>query len=176
MINFEHIDYLKTGNQRQRLAYQELEELGMMEALKEFQPILVGTIPIEIDLPTSDLDIICTCVDHVAFAQKIKQLYQVRQNFTIKTKMINEIQSTVANFFGTHFEVEIFGQKRPTQKQDAYRHLLVEHRLLEANGDAFRKEIIRLKSEGMKTEPAFAKVLQLSGNPYQALLELDLSQ
>ncbi len=72
------------------------------------------------------------------------------------------------------FEVEIFGQNIPSKQQNAYLHLLVEHQILQQQGEDFRRNIIALKKIGYKTEPAFAKLLELKGNPYQALLELYL--
>jgi hypothetical protein len=59
-------------------------------------------------------------------------------------------------------------------EQVAYRHMVVEWNILAANDDNFRGEIIRLKKSGMKTEPAFAQLLQLDGDPYQALLSYSL--
>ena len=61
MIDFKDIGYLKNGNLRQQNAFDVLSELDIFEKLKEYNPILPGTIPIEIDLPKSDLDIICEC-------------------------------------------------------------------------------------------------------------------
>lgn len=70
------------------------------------------------------------------------------------------------------FEVEIFGQTTPTRSQFAYRHMIIEYNLLNKYGEAFRQQIIELKQEGYKTEPAFAIALDLTGNPYLELLKL----
>ena len=48
----------------------------------------------------------------------------------------------------------------------------MEHRVLLAKGEEFRQEVINLKRQGWKTEPAFAKLLGLNGNPYEELLKL----
>ena len=57
--------------------------------------------------------------------------------------------------------------------QYAYRHMIVEARLLKIGGPAARPAIRRLKREGRKTEPAFAHYFDLEGDPYETLLELD---
>jgi len=51
--------------------------------------------------------------------------------------------------------------------------MLIENKILEQEGKQFRKKIIALKEQGYKTEPAFATLLGLEGNPYEALLELE---
>jgi hypothetical protein len=66
--NFRNIEYLKFGNERQKLAYSEIRKLHIFEKLKKYNPILTGTIPIEIDLPESDLDMICECKKHLEFS------------------------------------------------------------------------------------------------------------
>ena len=43
-------------------------------------------------------------------------------------------------------------------------------RILEKEGEEFRKQIINLKEKGWKTEPAFAKLLGLKEDPYLELL------
>ncbi len=169
-IDFTTIDYLKHGNERQRQAYKQLNELGIFEALKVYNPLLTGTIPIEIDLPESDLDIICECVDHETFAKDLVSLYSHETAFSIRTHVWNGLTSTIASFRYGEFEFEIFGQNCPTQLQNAYRHMIIEHRILQERDEAFRTNIIRLKQEGMKTEPAFAQLLGLEGDPYATLL------
>lgn len=170
---FQGIGYLKDGNERQQLAYQELMALNIMQDLADFEPILVGTIPIDIDLPNSDLDVICSCNCHKRFTHYVKGLYQTKNNFAIESKWINGQWSTIANFRGTHFEIEIFAQTALTTEQDAYRHLLIENDLLQLHGASFKQQIRALKGKGIKTEPAFATLLGLAGNPYQALLTLE---
>ena len=58
-------------------------------------------------------------------------------------------------------------------RQGAYRHMVIQARLLEAGGEAFRGEIVALRRAGLKTEPAFARRLAIAGDPYVALLALE---
>lgn len=176
MIDFTNINYLKEGNKRQQLAYQELSNLNIMKNLVAYQPLLAGTIPIDIDLPESDLDIICTCEDPIAFAQLLTQLYENQTEFTVYTQDQNGLLSTLAQFKGAHFEIEVFGQNKPSQEQNAFRHMLVEHYLLEKHGNEFKEKIKQLKASGLKTEPAFAKLLGIEGDPYEALLGIEIPE
>ncbi|WP_281990687.1 DUF4269 domain-containing protein [Aquimarina aggregata] len=173
-IDFTNIEYLKAGNDRQQRAYAELMKLSLFENLQDYNPILTGTIPIGIDLPKSDLDIICECSDHIEFTKTLKSLYFNKDSFEIQTGNWNELKSTIAIFQSGKFKIEIFGQDCPTKNQDAYKHMIIEHKILDSEDDRFRAEIIRLKQEGLKTEPAFAKLLGLTGNPYKELLKFEI--
>lgn len=172
-IDFTNIEYLKEGNPRQQNAYRELNNLSIFENLKAYQPLLAGTIPIEVDLPESDLDIICECSDHFEFSERLKSLYARKNNFELKTSIRIGVKSTIATFQSGEFVIEIFGQDCPTKNQNAYRHMLIEHQILNSKDEAFKAKIIALKRDGFKTEPAFAKLLGLTGNPYEALLKLE---
>ncbi|GAA5038912.1 alpha/beta hydrolase [Marivirga lumbricoides] len=143
-----------------------------MESLREFQPTLVGTIPLEIDLPESDLDIICFCRNQKVFFNKVINLYGNEPAFTIYSKEFQYLPSTIATFSTSDFTIEIFGQNRPILQQSAYLHLINEFQILKNKGKDFKNAVKKLKKEGYKTEPAFAKLLGLDGNPYQALLTL----
>lgn len=173
-IDFTNIEYLREGNERQQRAYIELTNLLIFEQLRDYNPILVGTIPIDIDLPESDLDIICHCSNHLKFADTLKLLYSSKDSFRMKISTWNELKSTIATFQSGGFEIEIFGQDCPTENQNAYRHMIIEHKVLNMKNDKFKAEIIQLKQEGLKTEPAFAKLLGLNGNPYEELLKLKI--
>ncbi len=52
--------------------------------------------------------------------------------------------------------------------------MLIDAKLLKKFDASFKNKIIELKKNGYKTEPAFAKVLELKGNPYLALLEYEV--
>lgn len=174
MTDFNNLEYLKSGNKRQRDAYEVLTGAGILSLLKEFDPLLVGTIPIEIDLEFSDLDIICCFRDIDYFFRAVNQYFSHFTDFTINVRP--DEASVVASFRAGSFEIEVFGQSIPSSLQFGYRHMLVEYQLLQAFGENFRKEIVRLKSSGYKTEPAFAVALGLMGNPYEALLECNLDE
>lgn len=171
-IDFKRLDYLKGGNFKQNRAYEVLTTNKVMISLKEFDPILVGTIPINIDLEDSDLDIVCHYVDKNRFEKLLVKEFSNAKKFKIWENTSQESLAIVANFFMDGFEIEIFGQNIPTNEQRGYRHMLIEHQLLVERGDTFRKRIIALKEKGYKTEPAFAFELGLEGNPYEALLKL----
>ncbi|QIL38908.1 DUF4269 domain-containing protein [Pedobacter sp. HDW13] len=173
MINFLNISYLQSGNEKQQQAYQVLTAHQILEKLTAFSPILTGTIPINIDIESSDLDIICYVQDKATFTKILTDLFQNEKGFMITENP--SFQSIKANFFIEGFEFEIFGQSIPTTQQNAYRHMLIEHQILLEKGETFRQEIISLKKQGIKTEPAFAQLLGMTGNAYQELLKLALS-
>ena len=175
MVDFLKIDYLKHGNERQKAAYQVLTKHHVFEKLKNFNTILTGTIPINIDIPKSDLDIICFYHNKVDFIDRIVGDFGKEKNFLLKSTIINDNETVIANFWIDEFEVEIFGQNIPTTAQNAYKHMIIEHQILTKMGEEFRLKIIKLKNDGYKTEPAFAMLLGLSGNPYNALLQLSFA-
>jgi hypothetical protein len=172
MPDFEHISYLKTGNKRQQQAYQTLTQHTILERLIAYQPILTGTIPIDIDIPSSDLDIICYWTDKKDFIAQIQNSFAAETNFRLLETVINGHETVVANFKVDDFEIEIFGQNIPCKQQNAFRHLLIEQQILAEKGEEFRQQIIKLKLQGYKTEPAFALLLKLEGDPYLSLLSL----
>jgi hypothetical protein len=170
-IPWGDIDYLQRGNVRQRAAFHALESLNVFQILGNYRPVLVGTIPIDVDITGSDLDVICEACDLDAFERACRQ-FEGYQCFRIKRKQIKGVPSVVANLFHSGFRVQIFGQPQPVTEQHAYRHMLVEARLLEFGGERARAEIRRLKQEGCRTEPAFACYFNLEGNPFEVLLAL----
>ena len=171
MTDFSNIEYLKNGNQKQRNAFEVLTQHKILSNLAEYDPILVGTIPINIDIENSDLDIICYWKDKASFIEKIIFFFEKEAEFNIREVFINDRDSVVANFKIEDFEIEVFGQKIPTKDQNGYRHMLIENEILQSKGNDFRSEIIKLKQNGYKTEPAFAFLLGLKGDPYAELLE-----
>ncbi len=173
MPDFFDLSYLKNGSPRQQAAFTALANGAVMKKLAAFDPVLVGTIPIGIDIATSDLDILCCFENLREFRDQVLACFAEMPRFSIQEIVFREERSVVANFFTGGFEVEMFAQKTPVRQQNAYRHLLVEHRILMERGPAFRQQVIALKQQGFKTEPAFAVLLGLqTDDAYAALLEL----
>ncbi len=174
--NFENIHYLSEGTEKQQKAYAVLVKHQIMEKLAAFDPILVGTIPIGIDTDKSDLDIVCYFRDKETFRNQLEELLGNETGFQVNELNRFDKETILAVFFLDDFEFEIFGQNIPSLEQNGYKHMLIEHQILLQKGETFRQEIIRLKEQGSKTEPAFAQLLQLEGDPYEALLKMDISQ
>jgi len=172
MERFKNIDYLKSGNSIQQLAYKQIATSGLMEKLANYHPLLSGTIPLGISIEGSDLDINCSWRDKNAFIDFAIRTFGREAGFSVSEKIIDGLQTVLVRFFLESFPVEVFAQKLSSEKQNGYRHLLIEHRILEEKGEAFKQQIIALKKAGWKTEPAFAKLLNLQGNAYQQLLKL----
>jgi hypothetical protein len=171
-IPWQDISYLRYGNARQRKAFSALRSLDVLRILREHTPVLVGTIPIAIDVEDSDLDIACEAQDLTNFEDRVTQSFGQNEEFRIGKKLIKGMPSVVASFYHAGFRIEVFGQPQPVMEQHAYRHMMVEARLLALGGEAARQGIQRLKRAGLKTEPAFASYFHLTGDPYEVLLKL----
>lgn len=72
------------------------------------------------------------------------------------------------------FPIEIFDQNIPSTQQNAFKHMIVEKKILDLKGENFSKRVIELKRKGLKTEPALAELLGHEGNPHEGLLNLDI--
>ena len=170
-MNFLNLDYLKNGSEIQKRIFQVLENHQIFQKLKTYNPILAGTFPIEINIERSDLDIILETDDFEILKKLLMIEFQDQEQFSINLIEINDVESLVCKFQLEEFLVELFAQDRPTHLQNAYLHMIKEFEILEREGDEFRRKIIELKEQGFKTEPAFAKLLGLSGDPYVELLK-----
>ncbi|BFO66738.1 DUF4269 domain-containing protein [Chryseobacterium sp. KCF3-3] len=172
MLDFTRIDYLKDGNERQKKAYEILTKYRVFEKLKDYSPILAGTVPIEIDIKGSDLDLIFEVdlkyeqdfLDDLLFCQLIPH------DVEVEYPIVNGEKCITLNFMLDGFPIEIFGQNKPTAEQNAYLHMIAEYKILQEKGEKFKQKIIELKKQGIKTEPAFGLLLGLE-NPYEDLLK-----
>ncbi|MCL6603686.1 MAG: DUF4269 domain-containing protein [Paenibacillus sp.] len=166
------MEYLSQGNQRQRKAYEILTETSIFEVFGEYTPILVGTIPIDIDISSSDLDIICEVHDFEEFEQLLVQCFQEMSMFYISKRTVQDIPRIVCSFQYKKWAIEIFGQPIPTLEQNGYKHMIIEKRLLKILGEETKEIIRELKRSGLKTEPAFGELLRIDGNIYEKLIEM----
>ena len=170
--DWRDLTYLLQGTATQQAAYYALEALQVFALLGAFDPVLVGTIPLDIDIPGSDLDIVCYAADVDAFAQCVQDAFGHFTSFVLRRKIVDGLPTVIGQFTYQGFPIEIFGQPCPVTMQHAFRHMVVEERLLRHGGVGARQQIRQLKLQGLATEPAFAAVFALSGDPYHMLLQL----
>jgi hypothetical protein len=173
--DWKSLHYLRTGSPRQQQAYTTLEASGLWSLLSEFNPMLAGTVPLGIDIAGSDLDVLCEVPEaaQARFAVLLRVLFEARPGFRLAQRRIGGHATTVCGFRYGREEIEVFGQALPVAQQHGWRHLLVERAVLAAGGESWRTAVHVLKQQGLKTEPAFAQLLGLPGDPYAALLSLE---
>ncbi len=168
-IKFHHKSLEHIINiENHKLVTNFLKESDILSLLKEFTPCLSGTIPLGIENPQSDLDILFYAQDLYAFLTKAQEHFQEMEQFSYK---IDESHAVV-HFCFNHLQVELFCQSTPVFQQEANQHFLIEGRLLKLLGNDFKQKVIELKTRGIKTEPAFGKLLKLS-KPYEDLIALN---
>ncbi len=170
-INFDSLDYLRKGSKNQKRVYQFLIKSNILEKLNPFNPILVGSFPLDIDIEDSDLDIICCYPNKKDFINTLTVNFKTKQNFILREKLFNHHKAVICNFNDEDFKIELFGQSIPSKSQLAYKHLIAEYKILNYFGNEFKNQVIKQKKQGLKTEPAFAKLLNLKGDPYKEILK-----
>src|SRR5690606_9681203 len=90
MKKFDTIAYLQKGSAVQQQAFRVLQDYQIMEKLGKFQPLLIGTVPIDIAVENSDLDIACTTLDLKGFKEEVSKQFGGFLGFTIKDTFIRE--------------------------------------------------------------------------------------
>lgn len=144
----------------------------MLGKLARFEPTVIGTPPLGIDIETSDIDIACTADDLEQFKLDVTALFEDEQDFAIGNIEGLPDPAVRAAFISHDWEVELFCQALPIREQWGVRHFLIEKRLLEIL-PSLKSKVMDAKRAGQKTEPAFAAILKLEGNPYEAMLDLE---
>lgn len=144
---------------------------GVMPMLAGFDPHIVGTPPLGIDLPDSDIAIVCEVHDLGGFSQLLDEAFEQMPVFSLRRRA--DLNAVVCGFTAHGWAFEIFGQTMPVARQHGWRHFLIEQRLLAMGGETLREAVMALRRTGLKTEPAFARLLGLDGDPYVALLRLE---
>lgn len=166
-MNFRDVEYLKAGTDKQKLCYRILKEINILDILYNYNPIVVGTIPIQIDIEESDIDIVC-CAENLSEIRDVVRLHY--STYNMFSDRIGNVY--IATFECLGLPIEIYAESIPTLEQNGYRHMVIEDRIMKLAGDGFRQKVISLKEQGYKTEPAFGELLKLD-NPYLDLLEFE---
>ncbi|PJZ56175.1 DUF4269 domain-containing protein [Leptospira barantonii] len=167
-------DFLENGNPKQKRLHRDLSEHKILERISKFDPVLAGTIPLDIDHPASDADILCCFKTPEEFSSVLESAFSDFLNFELKEGQHQGIPSVLARFQTKEFSYEVFGQNLPIVEQMGFVHLQVEHKILCIAGENFKNRIRVLKNEGWKTEPAFAHLLGIQESPYHALYDMRL--
>lgn len=170
--DWRDISYLQGGTERQRGVYVNLLESRVLEILRDYDPVLVSTVCVDIDIPSSDLDVICEARNLEAFSTFLSSTFGTFRGFSIR-RSDRSPPAIVAQFFFGSWEYEVFGQALPVERQAAFRHLVQIDRVVGLGGVSWREAIRTLKLGGRKTEPALARCLGMGGNPYDAVLSLE---
>ncbi len=149
-----------------------LDQLNLFNTLAPYEPTVIGTPPLNIDIDTSDIDIACTAPTLPEFVSAVTVAYSDLDNFSSEYFQIRDEPAArcVFNFGG--WEIELFCQTIPIEEQWGVRHFKIEKNLLQMN-PKLSEQVIKLKRSGLNTEEAFASILGLAGDPFEAVLTLE---
>ncbi len=152
--------------------FAALQRLGILREFHDHQPLIAGTFPLGVSTVTSDVDILMSSAHLQETRERFVEAYSQLFGFRLEQILVEHEPTLMAKFIFDNVPFEIFVQSTPSVRQRGYLHFLVEERLLKLGGRAVLPKVQTLREKGLKTEPAFAKALNLSGDPYTALLEL----
>ncbi|MEO3471926.1 DUF4269 domain-containing protein [Roseomonas sp. CAU 1739] len=153
-------------------AITALDSIDAFGRLAAHAPLLVGTFPLGLALPGSDLDIACHMPDPVAAGAVIRRAFGTHGAASDRLFLRDGVPTLVYGFEAEGHAIEIFGQPVAPREQFGHRHLRAEHVLLWRHGEALRAAVRDLKQGGMKTEPAFAAAIGLpAGDAYRLVLD-----
>jgi predicted metalloenzyme YecM len=156
-----------------KLIWNAIQQSQVLEIFRNFNPLIAGTFPLGINNSDSDVDIVVELNNRESFLQLCHHHLINHNQYQLKEfTAIDALPTILVTFEFQNVPFEIFAQTRPTTRQKAYLHFLLEERLLKLGGLRFRKLVQNYRNSGLKTEPAFAKALNIVDEPYEALLNL----
>lgn len=170
-VKFHHLSLLSVINlEKNEKVWSALQGSKILFELKEFFPLVTGTFPLALGTEDSDLDLTICCKDFKSLGSRLESLYGSLQEFSLEQVEIDSLDTLICSFFFGGVRFEIFAQGIASVKQKSFIHFAVEEKILKFGGETLRKQVQMERLKGLKTEPAFAKVLGLKGDPYTELL------
>jgi hypothetical protein len=157
------------SDEKKRRARTAVNESGALRILSKYSPVVVSTIFIDLDTPDSDIDVVCSYDCKNEFVAVFEQVFSTKAEFELNV-LGNHV---LGRFVQNGFLFEVYASATAVTEQPAYRHFMIMERLSNIGGVKLQEKIKVLKNAGIKTEPAIASLLNLSGDPYMAVLDLE---
>ncbi|MDR6102602.1 hypothetical protein QE369_002799 [Agrobacterium larrymoorei] len=151
-----------------------VQQLGVLKALRAYNPRVAGTPPLGVETEKSDIDILCHAPDANAFLTDVQNAYGTMSDVRI-WQWVSKDRPIIVTFHAHGWDFEIFASPQPVALQNGWRHFEIERRLLALGGENFKKAIKLLRQQGLKTEPAFWSALGEIGDSYRGLLSLEVA-
>lgn len=156
-----------------RSIFNNLKKLNILKDFKKHKALVAGTFPLGLNVADSDIDILLTSEDLKYTLSELKSKYGSYDEFKYEYVEAQSLDSLVVNFKFEGIEYEVFVQETSSVQQWAYKHFLIEERLLKYGGSPFKEKVLKLRQQGFKTEAAFCEALNIKyTNPFDSLLEL----
>ena len=173
-IKFHNISLKSVINFEQRPKFAMLvTELKLFEIFKDNLPFIAGAIPLAIDVVGDDVDFLVSYPNYSEFELKCTELFAGLAGFEMSQGHANGADYSLCRFTYHEVSFQIFSSVDSTFSQNGFLHFQIEEKLLKYGAVDWQNKIVNLKSSGVKTEPAFGKLLkQDSVDPYIYLLEL----
>ncbi|MCQ4085250.1 DUF4269 domain-containing protein [Saccharibacillus sp. JS10] len=169
----EGLRWLEQGSEEQQRIAKLLHDSIILVQLAAYSPSIAGTFPIGLNIPGSDIDILCEVPDFDEFLETCQTLFGEFEKFmTLHSNTEDGEACVIVRFTLQGIPIELFGQNKPVHDQNGCRHMIAERRLLALDVPAATEKIRQLKIEGLKTEPAFALFYGLIADPYNELYRL----
>lgn len=150
-------------------AHAALHHTQVMALLGAFQPTLVSTIWVNLHINTSDVDILCCYSTAESFVDCCDASLGMFDRYCLQKKQ----GYVLVSFYVGAVEFEIYATTTPIQQQLGYRHFMIMRKLVNIGGLALCKKVKSLKQQGNKTEPALCKILNIIGDPYREILQVE---
>lgn len=172
-IKFHHLSLESVVRlEKNTKVYSAIMDLKILKTLQTYRPLIAGTFPLGISVDGSDVDVILKADQLDSTEKLIRSSFGQCEDFDCCQTQVKGLSSFVAKFKYSGVKFELFCQSKESVEQTAYRHFQLEERLLRLGGSKFVENLLQRRQLGEKTEAAFASLLGLPGDPFDALLGL----
>ena len=134
--------------------------------------MVIGTIPLDLAVDGSDLDIAFHTTDLNAAAVAFRSRWRHHPGFSLRHGQTQGAPSLTVRLSFQGLPVAVLASPLPLHTQHGARHFRIEADLLGLLGPTFHSRVRQLRDGGQETASAFACALSLHGDPHEAILRL----